>query len=228
MSLRQVDPNMPRLTRPCGRWFAALRRVGRRWPGDGESGVHAAAVAGAPNGRDRRWAPRGHGRRVDLRPDQPRQQGNGDGATGDEGVGRADRDRRIGRAGVPQERSRCPDARGARGDGARLRYRGQPGGPAHNAGAASPIRDGAARERRGRQGHEGRVRGDGVGRRFWSTDVSYRKNPASVAKLKDLHMAPESATDLVPRNAHWSYSEGRELLGLEPITVGADGSVTRG
>ena len=66
------------------------------------------------------------------------------------------------------------------------------------------------------------------GAEFWSTDVSYRKNPASVAKLKDLHMAPESATDLVPRNAHWSYTEGRELLGLEPITVGADGSVTRG
>jgi hypothetical protein len=63
---------------------------------------------------------------------------------------------------------------------------------------------------------------------LWSTDVSYRRNPASVARLKDLHLAPESATALAPRNAHWSYAEGRELLGLEPITVAADGSVTPG
>ena len=59
-------------------------------------------------------------------------------------------------------------------------------------------------------------------------DVTYRKNPKSVAKIKELRMAPESGTEIVRGNIHWNYAEGRELLDLEPITVGADGSVVRG
>lgn len=64
-----------------------------------------------------------------------------------------------------------------------------------------------------------------AGAEYWSTEKTFRKNRTALAKISGFRLAPES--DIENVGASWDYAVGRALLGLEPITIAADGTVTR-
>ena len=64
-----------------------------------------------------------------------------------------------------------------------------------------------------------------AGTEYWSTEKTFRKNRTALAKISGFRLAPESDVENV--GTPWDYTVGRDLLGLQPITIDADGTVTR-